>query len=254
VSHDERCSRRSPSVVGYEVQGHRHQAAALAKEGALDRLPHEASLIERTRRSSAGFRSPLANRRKSAAGRETFPNGGSLRLRPRPPPRALVRPAEMARTLRAPMPHFPHPQSTAAIAGHPIHPMLVPFPIVCFTLALITDIAYWRTSNLMWAEFSAWLLLAGIVFGAIAALFGAIDFLASREIRAQRPAWPHAIGNVIVLILAFFNNLVHAGDGWTSVVPWGLTLSALTVLVMLVTGWLGGALVFTHGVGVRDHD
>jgi uncharacterized membrane protein len=144
--------------------------------------------------------------------------------------------------------------STAAIAGHPIHPMLVPFPIVCFTFALVTDIIYWQTSYLMWAEFSAWLLLAGIVFGVLAALFGAIDFLARREVRAQKPAWPHAIGNVVVLVLAFFNNLVHAADGWTSVVPWGLTLSTLTVLVMLVTGWLGASLVHIHGVGVRSHD
>lgn len=144
-----------------------------------------------------------------------------------------------------------HIRSNASLAGHPIHPMLVPFPIVCFTLALVTDIIYWRTSHLMWAEFSAWLLLAGIVFGALAALFGAIDF-ARREVRARRPAWPHAIGNVIVLILAFFNNLVHAGDGWTSVVPWGLALSALTVVVMLVTGWLGASLVHIHGVGVRN--
>ena len=143
--------------------------------------------------------------------------------------------------------------STAAIAGHPIHPMLVPFPIVCFSLALVTDIVYWRTSHLMWAEFSAWLLLAGIVFGALAALFGAIDFFARREVRAQKPAWPHAIGNVLVLVLAFFNNLVHAADGWTSVVPWGLVLSALTVIVMLVTGWLGASLVHVHGVGVRNH-
>jgi uncharacterized membrane protein len=132
--------------------------------------------------------------------------------------------------------------------------MLVPFPIVCFTLALVTDIIYWRTSYLMWAEFSAWLLLAGITFGAVAALFGIIDFFGNREIRARRPAWPHAIGNVVVLVLAFFNNLVHAADGWTSVVPWGLTLSALTVLVMLVTGWLGASLVHVHGVGVRSHD
>jgi uncharacterized membrane protein len=140
------------------------------------------------------------------------------------------------------MPHsdYSHPQSTAVIAGHPIHVMLVPFPIVCFTLALLTDI-------------SAWLLLAGIVFGVLAAVFGAIDFFASRGIRAQRPAWPHAIGNAVALVLAFINNLIHTADGWTSVVPWGLTLSALTVLVLLVTGWLGGSLVHVHGVGVRHH-
>ena len=145
----------------------------------------------------------------------------------------------------------PHPPSTATIAGHPIHAMLVPFPIACFTLTLLTDIAYWRTSYLMWQHFSEWLLFAGLVFGVLAGLAGAVDFLSRREVRAQRPAWPHAIGNVVVLILAFINSLVHAGDGWTAVVPWGLILSAVTVLLLLVTGWLGGSMVYRHGVGVR---
>lgn len=152
------------------------------------------------------------------------------------------------------LPYLSHRRSTAAIAGHPIHVMLVPFPIVCFTLALGTDIAYWRTANLMWLEFSAWLLLIGIVFGAIAAVFGAIDFFARWEIRTLKPAWPHAIGNLVVLVLAFFNNLVHAADGWTAVVPWGLVLSALTVLVMFTTAWLGASLVHRYGVGVGEHD
>lgn len=152
-----------------------------------------------------------------------------------------------------PYPDHSDPQPTAVIAGHPIHAMLVPFPIVCFSLALLTDIAYWKTANLMWTEFSAWLLLAGISFGVLAAVVGAIDFFASRSIRAREPAWPHAIGNAVALVLAFINNLVHAADGWTSVVPWGLTLSALTVLVLLVTGWLGASLVHVHGVGVRRH-
>jgi uncharacterized membrane protein len=79
----------------------------------------------------------------------------------------------------------------------------------------------------MWQEFSAWLLLAGLAFGVVAAVFGVVDFLTRREVRDQGPAWPHAIGNA-VLVLAFFDNLVHAGDGWTSVVPYGLILSALT--------------------------
>lgn len=146
-----------------------------------------------------------------------------------------------------------HPPSTAAIAGHPIHATLVPFPIVCFTLALMTDIAFWQTSNIMWQNFSAWLLFAGLVFGALAALAGAVDFLSRSEVRAQKPAWPHAIGNVIVLGLAFVNSLVHAGDGWTAVVPNGLVLSAVTVLLLFVTVWLGRSMVFRHGVGVSNH-
>jgi uncharacterized membrane protein len=149
------------------------------------------------------------------------------------------------------MTDYPHPEATAAIAGQPIHAILVPFPIVCFTLTLLTDIAYWQTSNLMWKHFSSWLLLAGLVFGALAALVGLIDFLFRRAVRSGRPAWPHAIGGLIVLCLAFVNSFVHAGDGWTGVVPWGLVLSAATVLVLILTDWFGRSLVYRHGVGVN---
>jgi len=144
--------------------------------------------------------------------------------------------------------------STAAIAGHTIHRLLASFPIACFTLALATDIAYWRTSNLMWLEFSAWLLLAGITVGVAAALYGAVYFPVRFGFRAVRFAWPSIVGTLIVLLLALVNNLVHTADGWTAVVPWGLTLSALTVLAMLVTVWFGTSLVHDHRVGVRYYD
>jgi uncharacterized membrane protein len=140
--------------------------------------------------------------------------------------------------------------STARIARHPIHPMLVPFPIVCFIGTLLTDLAYWRTAEMMWANFSAWLLTAGLLLGLLAAIAGLIDFLSNRFIRVQRPAWPHALGNVLVLILSFFNALVHSRDAWTSVVPTGLILSAVVVVIILFTGWLGGSLVYRHHVGV----
>jgi uncharacterized membrane protein len=67
-----------------------------------------------------------------------------------------------------------------AIARHPIHATLVQFPIVCFTLTLLTDITYWRSGNLMWANFSAWLVVVGIVVRAIAALAGVVDLLGAR--------------------------------------------------------------------------
>ena len=145
-----------------------------------------------------------------------------------------------------------HPASTARVAGHPIHPKLVPFPIVCFTGALITDIVYARTADIMWSNFSAWLLAAGLIMGVLAAIAGLIDFIGSRSLRAQRPAWPHMVGNAVVLLLALLDNLVHTRDAWTSVVPTGLILSALIVALMLVTGWLGSSLVYRHRVGVAE--
>jgi uncharacterized membrane protein len=130
--------------------------------------------------------------------------------------------------------------------------MLVPFPIACFVGVLLTDIAYWRTAEMMWADFSAWLVTVGVIMGILAAIAGLTDFLASRLVRAQTPAWPHFLGNLVALILAIVNMFVHTRDAWTSIVPWGLILSALVVLILLVTGWLGWAMVYRHHVGVAE--
>jgi uncharacterized membrane protein len=146
-----------------------------------------------------------------------------------------------------------NPPAAVVLARHPVHAMLAPFPIVCFTLTLFTDIAYWQTSNLMWQHFSEWLLFAGIVFGVLAAIAGAVDFLFRREARASGGAWPHVLGSLLVLVLAFINSLVHSADGWTGVVPWGLILSAVTVLVLVVTNWFGRAMVYRHRAGVSNH-
>jgi uncharacterized membrane protein len=127
--------------------------------------------------------------------------------------------------------------------------MLVPFPIVCFVGTLLTDLTYWRTAEIMWADLSAWLVTVGVIMGYLAAIAGLVDFLSSRLVRTQPPAWPHAIGNVVVLILATLNMLVHTRDAWTSVVPWGLILSSAVILLLLFTGWMGWSLVYRYRVG-----
>src|SRR5690242_778760 len=128
--------------------------------------------------------------------------------------------------------------------------MLVPIPIACFIGALITDIVYSVTAEMMWADFSVWLLLVGLIGGALAAIAGLTDFIGNRRIREQMPAWPHLLGNLLVLVLSFFNVLIHMRDAWTSVVPTGLILSIIVVLILPITGWLGWAMVYRHGVGV----
>ena len=138
----------------------------------------------------------------------------------------------------------------AAIGGVPLHAMLVPFPIVCFTGALLTDIVYVKSGGqVQWVNFSEWLLAFGEFFGVIAALFGLFDLL--RTPRGARPtsAWFHLLGSSITLTLGLFNNLVHSRDGWTSVVPTGLTLSVLTVIALIVTGFLGHRLAYVHQRG-----
>jgi uncharacterized membrane protein len=145
-----------------------------------------------------------------------------------------------------------HPSSTARVFGHPIHPMLVPFPLAFFTGALVTDVVYSRTANLMWQYFSIWLITAGLVMGALAAVTGLIDYLGDRRVRQRRPATPHMILNVLAMLLSLLNAFVHSRDGWTAVVPQGLILSAVVVLILCVSGWLGGALTYRHGVGVAE--
>jgi uncharacterized membrane protein len=143
-----------------------------------------------------------------------------------------------------------NPHSTAQIAGHPLHPMLVPIPIACFVGTFLTDLAYWRTANLQWAVMSSWMLTVGLIVALFAVIAGLIDFLGDARIRNLRALWIHAVGNALVLILSLFNVFIHSRDGYTSVVPTGLILSTLVVLILLVTGWNGWAMVYRHRVGV----
>lgn len=137
-----------------------------------------------------------------------------------------------------------YPVTAVIVARHPLHSFLAAFPTACFTLTLLTDIAYWQTSNLMWKQFSEWLLLVGIVGGALALIVGLLDYLLRRRVRLAGPPWPHAVGSIAVLALAGLNSFVHSGDGWTAVVPAGLIISAVTIVVMLVSDWFGRTLAF----------
>ncbi len=145
-----------------------------------------------------------------------------------------------------------NPRSTARIAGRPIHAMLVPIPIACFVITLFSDLAYAATANMQWANMSVWLLTIGLLVSVLVVLAGLVDFLGDRRIRALKQVWIHGLGNGVVLALEILNAFVHSRDAYTSVVPSGLALSALAVLILLVTGWNGWDMVYRHGVGVRS--
>ena len=147
-----------------------------------------------------------------------------------------------------------HPKSTASIGGHPIHPMLIPFPIASLVGALLTDIAYLRSGADMWASASAWLIGAGIVSALLAAVFGFIDFVGDGRIRALKVAWYHLIGNLLVVLLSVANFVVHLREGDEAVAGAGIILSAIVVLLLLFTGWMGGHMVYRHGVAVSPID
>jgi uncharacterized membrane protein len=145
-----------------------------------------------------------------------------------------------------------NPKSTAQIAGHPIHPMLIPFPIACFVLAFVSDLAFWKTAHEFWATASLWLIGVGLIVAALAAVMGLIDVLGDTQIRALNDAWLHAGGNVVVVLIELYNWFSRYSAGTAAVVPKGLVLSLIVVLLLLFTGWKGWEMVYRHHVGVSD--
>jgi uncharacterized membrane protein len=145
-----------------------------------------------------------------------------------------------------------NPKSTASIAGHPIHPMIVPFPIAFFIATLGVDIAYAQTANPLWVTASIWLLCAGLIMAALAAVLGLIDVAGDRRVRALADVWMHAGGNVTAVLIELYNLYSRLAQGPAAVVPTGLILSVIVVGLLLFTGWKGGELVFRYRVGVID--
>ena len=145
-----------------------------------------------------------------------------------------------------------NPRSTASIAGHPIHPMLIPFPVAFLVSAFVTDLMFWSTGNSGWAIASMWLLGAGIVMALPAALFGFTDFFGDARIRNLSDAWQHMIGNLVAVVLALANLYIRCRSGAAAVLPWGIWISLATVLLLLFNGWKGWEMVYRHHVGVSD--
>lgn len=141
-------------------------------------------------------------------------------------------------------------ESRAAVKGHPLHPMLVPFPIAALVGALLTDFAYLGTDDPFWARMSIWLLGAGVIMGGVAGVVGYLDFSKIPRARQQAVGWAHAVGNSIVLLLALINWALRVGDPIDGLVPWGTVLSLVCVVGLMFTGWFGGELVYRHRIGV----
>jgi uncharacterized membrane protein len=141
--------------------------------------------------------------------------------------------------------------SLAAIAGHPIHPMVVPLPIGAFVFAFASDLAYRRTHDAFWARAAKTLTGAGIATGLLAGSLGAIDFLGRERVRQHGEAWIHAGGNVAALGLAGLSYALRRRDG-RQALPTALLLSATCVSILGVTGWLGGELSYRYRIGVTD--
>lgn len=145
-----------------------------------------------------------------------------------------------------------NPKSTAQIAGHPIHPMLIPFPIAFFVSTFVADLIFWQTNSEAWATATVWLLGTGLIMAGLAAIMGLIDALGDEQIRNLSDVWLHAGGNVVVVVAELYNWFSRYEHGSAAIVPTGLVLSLVVVLILLFTGWKGWEMVYRHRVGVAD--
>lgn len=146
--------------------------------------------------------------------------------------------------------------SPASIGGHPIHPMIVPFPIALWVFSLVADVIYLWRGNPVWKDWIAfYALLGGIIGAAAAAVPGLIDWLSLKDKAVVKIANWHARLNVIALLIfaASFYLRTTSGSNLVSgsyTIP--VALSLLGVVLISISGWLGGELVFKHGVAVSS--
>lgn len=146
-----------------------------------------------------------------------------------------------------------NPHSTAEVAGHPLHPMIIPFPIAFFVSTLVTDVVYLQTGRAGFADASVWLLGAGIAMALLAAVLGFVDFMGDRRIRSLREAWMHLVGNLAAVLLEAVNLYLRMAQGTeAAIAPAGVTLSAIVTVLLLFNGWMGWEMVYRRHVGVSD--
>jgi uncharacterized membrane protein len=139
--------------------------------------------------------------------------------------------------------------SAVALVGHPIHVMMVHFPIAFVVATLGVDVLYWWSADAFWVRVGLW--SAGFAFwtGVAASLVGIAELLLVPGIRAREASWSHAVAAMTLLAIAGANwgvRLIDPGE----VLTHGLALSALASLMTGFAGWHGGKLVFDHGVGI----
>ena len=139
--------------------------------------------------------------------------------------------------------------SAVALVGHPIHVMMVHFPIAFVIATLGVDVLYWWSADVFWVRVGVW--SAGFAFwtGVAASIVGIAELLLVPGIRAREASWSHAVAAMTLVAIAGANwgvRLIDPGE----VLTHGLALSALASLMTGFAGWHGGKLVFDHGVGV----
>jgi uncharacterized membrane protein len=141
-------------------------------------------------------------------------------------------------------------ESKVKSMGHPMHPMLVNFPLGLLVTAAIFDIVHLITGNGYWSEVAFWMIAAGLIGGLIAAAVGIIDWFAiPAGTRAKAVGLWHGGGNIVILALFIVSWFIRLpAQGSPSIIAY--VLSFLGAALLGATGWLGGELTMRLGVGV----
>lgn len=138
----------------------------------------------------------------------------------------------------------------ASVKGHPIHPMLVVFPVGLWGFSLIADlIHYWGLGSATWSLVAYYTMVGGLIGALVAAIPGLIDLMAIRDPKARRIGIAHMVINLVVVGLYVANLFIRGGDSYD--VTRGIALSVAGVGLLCVSGWLGGELVYIYGVAVE---
>lgn len=122
---------------------------------------------------------------------------------------------------------------------HPLHAILLGFPIVLFAGGLASDITYLNSAEIQWTNFAQWLIAGGLVFGGLVLLFALVRLLRARRHGGRGRAGAYFILLAAMWVLGLINAFQHSHDGWSSVGTLGLVLSIFTTLLALAAGWIG---------------
>ncbi len=148
---------------------------------------------------------------------------------------------------------FNNTETRIAVAGHPIHAMLVAFPIALAVCTFGADILYWWTGDAFWARAALWAIGAGFYIGLLAGVTGTVELLLVPGIRTRAPSWTHFVLAVALLSMLGANYGFRLTGYEQAVLPFGILLSALCVAFTGLTGWHGGKLVFDYQFGTAGN-
>lgn len=141
-------------------------------------------------------------------------------------------------------------ETRATVAEHPVHPMLIPFPIALWIFSLASDLIFlFGFGGLVWKDVALYTMIGGVIGGLAAAVPGYVDYRTLIDPVVVRVAQLHMAINVGLVLLFSLNVVLRFFNGPEAVLP--VLLSVLGVAALGVSGWLGGELVYVQGVAVQ---